>query len=256
MAIDLSSISGESFGDINEIFFKKDGKSLLDVKDAGQQKISGVEIAQQIAEATTKLEAEPTKDNAPPGKTIIQISKDVIDGDVDMQIELTTLEEKRRNTSSVRNKYFIDINTGEEIKVIEHTEMYNGTNLFTVKHSLNGRTITYPRGMFIGRAKRFVPKDYYIREAERAIEDTIDKNTPFLMNLFQDASQLTETPDGKFLELVLETPLNIIGGIAVPDKIQIPIKRMFDMDYKILMLENVICLDNKIAGLLFSDIWL
>ena len=54
---------------------------------------------------------------------------------------------------------------------------------------------------------------------------------------------------------MFDTPLEIIGGMKVPDKVQIPVKRMFDMDYKILMLENVICLDNKIAALLFTDIW-
>ena len=45
--------------------------------------------------------------------------------------------------------------------------------------------------------------------------------------------------------------MDILGCIPVPDKVQIPVKRMFDMNYKLLMLEYVICLDNKIAALLF-----
>ena len=73
--------------------------------------------------------------------------------------------------------------------------------------------------------------------------------------MVQDPSLLGETSDGKYLEIVLDEPMEIVGGMMVPDRVQIPVKRMFDLEYKLMMLENVICLDNKIAGLLFIDIW-
>ncbi len=76
-----------------------------------------------------------------------------------------------------------------------------------------------------------------------------------IMEMIKNNRSLAETSDGKYIELLLETPIDIIGEMVVPDKIQIPVKRMFDLEYKILMLENVICLDNKIASLLFQDIW-
>lgn len=246
--------SGEAMGDINDIFFKKDGKSILPqaTTNNDSEKVSPAEIAKQMAET---IENARKEGNVGTGKTIIHISKDVIGGEEDVSYVLTQLEEKRRNTSTIRNKHFIDIDTGEEIRIIDHNEMYNGTNLFTVKHMSNGKVITYPRSMFVGREKKFVPKEYYIREAERAIEDSIDKYGQSILEIIKDPTRLEETSDGKYLELVLDEPIDIIGGIIVPDKIQIPIKRMFDMEYKLLMLECVICLDSKIAALLFIDIW-
>jgi hypothetical protein len=76
-----------------------------------------------------------------------------------------------------------------------------------------------------------------------------------ILNLVQDPNMLNETSDGKYLEIFLDEPLEIIGGMLVPDRVQIPVKRMFDLEYKLMILENVICLDNKIASLLFIDIW-
>jgi len=249
---DFSNISGESFGDINDVFFKKNGKSILPQQLAPSDKISARDIAKNMANT---VEDARKASNGTTGTTVIHISKDIVGGEEDLNIELTQLEEKRRNTTSIRNKHFIDINNGEEIQIVDHTEMYNGTNLFSAKHISTGKVITYPRGMFVGRGKRFVPKEYYIREAERSIEDTIDKYCKVIMDCVNDPINLEETPDGKYLEVVLDKPFDIIGGMAVPDKMQIPVKRMFDMDYKLLMLEYVICLDNKIAALLFVDIW-
>lgn len=251
---DFSNLSGESFGNINDIFFKKDGKSLIPQTTmlSPDDKVSVQGIAQQVADTANKI---VKGSNTGTGNTIIQIAKEVIGDEEDLFVTLTGLEERRRNTSSVRNKQFIDITTGNEVTIVDHTEMYNGLNLFSVKTDLSGKIITYPRSMFVGREKRFVPKDFYIREAERAIEDTIDSHGMFIMQLAQDPTLLNETSDGKFLEIVLDTPLDIIGGMLIPDRVQIPVKRMFDMEYKLMMLENVICLDNKIAALLFIDVW-
>lgn len=254
MAVNLNNISGESFGDINDVFFKKNGKSILPQQNTvdPSDKINPQEIADKVAETVNRA---ANTEVTTKGNTIINISKDIIGDDEDLQIELTQLEEKRKNTSTTRNKHFVDLDTGEEIVIIEHTEMYNGANLFTAKHLSNGKVITYPRSMFIGKGKRFVPKVFYLREAERSLEDTIDKFSKDITDIIKDPTQLSETSDGKYLELVLETPLDIVGGMVIPDKVQIPIKRMFDMHYKIMLLEFVICLDNKIASLLFIDVW-
>ncbi len=250
---DFGKISGEAFGDINSVFFTKNGKSLMpQTQVSPDDKVSVAGIAQQVSETAEKIVQAGKNGN---GNTIIHISKDVVGGEEDLVVTLTGLEERRRNTSSVKNKHFIDLDTGFEATIIDATEMYNGMNLFTVKHENNGKVITYPRSMFVGREKRFVPRDFYIREAERAIEDTIDKYGTHILHMVQDPRLLNETSDGKFLEIVLDEPIEIVGGMMVPDRVQIPVKRMFDLEYKLMMLENVICLDNKIAGLLFVDIW-
>ena len=250
---DFSNISGESFGNINDIFFKKDGKSIIpQTQISPDDKVSAQSIVQHINTTANNYVKDGHSGN---GNTIIQISKDVIGEEEDLQITLTRLEERRRSVSSVRNKELIDLNTGMEVKILDQTEMYNGMNLFSVRHENNGKIITYPRSMFVGRGKRFVPKDFYIREAERSIEDTIDKFGMQILNLVQDPNMLNETSDGKYLEIFLDEPLEIIGGMLVPDRVQIPVKRMFDLEYKLMILENVICLDNKIASLLFIDIW-
>jgi len=248
---DFSKIEGESFGDINKVFMEKDGKSILPKAGQTAPKVSVADITQEMSE-TVQQAAKDSEDGQ--GHTVINISKDVIDGEEDMRVVLTTLEERRRNSSTIKNKHYIDINTGNEVKVVEHTEMYNGTTLITVKHP-DTKLVTYPRGMFVGKKKHFVPKEYYIREAERAIEDTIDRFSSQILVSMRNHSLIEETSDGKYLELILEEPIDILGGILVPDKIQIPVKRMFDLEYKIMMLENVICVDNKIAGLLIIDIW-
>jgi len=254
MSFDFSNVSGESFGDINEIFFKKDGKSILPppTNENSGKRVSADEIAKEMAEM---VDSAKKNKNQNPGSTIIQISKEVLGEEEDRFINLTGLEEKRKTYSTIRNKHFIDVNDGSEIQIVEKTEMFNGISLFTVKHFSNGKLVTYPRSKFVGRTKQFVPKEFYVREAERAIEDTIERNGEFIFELISDSNNLFETADGRFLELLLDEHLDILGGIPVPNKIQIPVKRMFDLEYKILMLENVICLDNKIAGLLFVDIW-
>lgn len=250
---DFGKISGEAFGDINSVFFTKNGKSIMpQTQVSPDDKVSVVGIAQQVSEAAEKIVQAGKNGN---GNTIIHISKEVIGSEDDLVVTLTGLEERRRNSSSIKNKHFIDLETGEEATILDNTEMYNGMNLFTVRHEQNGKIITYPRSMFVGREKRFVPRDFYIREAERAIEDTIDKFGTNILQLVQDPKLLNETSDGKYLEIVLDDPFDIVGGMRVPDRVQIPVKRMFDLEYKLMMLENVICLDNKIAGLLFIDIW-
>jgi len=251
MGFDFSNASGEEFGNIEDVFFKKDGRSIIEQDMSGDGKVDLKKLSASIAEKSEKI--AKTQQSCSSG-TIINISKDIIGGEEDVKIHLTEQEERRMRTSSVRNKEFIDVNTGELITIIEKTEMYNGTNLYTVKHE-NGKILTYPRGMFIGRTKQFVPKEFYVREAERAIEDSIDKYNLEILNLIKENININETSDGKYLEMILDIPIDIIGGIPVPDRVQIPIKRIFDLEYKILMLENVICLDNKIAALLFIDIW-
>jgi hypothetical protein len=257
MGFDLDA-AGESFGDINEIFFKKDGKSLTnDTPTSGGEKVSLNDISKQVAETSKEISLQQHsqgKHANGSGATIINISKDVIGGEDDVQIILDEQEERRMNTTSVRNKNFIDINSGEMITIVEKTEMYNGVNLYTAKKE-DGKLMTYPRSLFVGKNKQFVPKEFYIREAERAIEDTIEKFYQPLFEILKNNKTLEETSDGIYLEYLLDEPIDIIGGIVVPDKIQIPVKRLFDMEYKIMMLENVICLDNKIASLLFVDIW-
>jgi hypothetical protein len=256
MAFDFSKISGESFGDINDVFFKKNGKSILPQPVTSVETVSVDDITKNVASAVNDaLQYNVANNGNTPGVTVIQISKDVLGTTDDVNIALTQMEERRRNTSSVRNKHFIDINSGDEVTVLDHNEMYNGMNLFTVRHETNAKVITYPRSMFVGNTKRFVPRDFYIREAERSIEDTVDKYRDFILSIVEDPTNLQETSDGKYLEVILDESLEILGNIAVPDKVQIPVKRMFDMNYKILMLEYVICLDSKIAALLFIDIW-
>lgn len=253
MDFDLNA-AGETFGDINEIFFKKGGKSIINnqqINNTSTHNITLSEITQQISEKTKELSKQQGGVN---GNTIINISKDVIGAENDLQIILEEQEEKRFRTSSVKNKNFIDINNGEMVTIVEKTEMYNGINLYTAKNQ-QGKLVTYPRSLFVGKEKQFVPKEFYIREAERAIEDTIEKNYQNIWKILENNKTLNETSDGLFLEYLLDTPIDILGGIIVPDKLQIPVKRLFDMEYKIMMLENVICLDNKVASLLFVDIW-
>lgn len=253
MGFDFSSISGESFGNINDVFFKKDGKSIIPQASSEESygKVSVDDIVKNVAETA----ALAKKNGNGAGGTVIRISKEVIDAEEDVEIYLSDLEERRKSYRSVRNKHFIDVNNGEEVQIVEHTEMYNGMNLYTVSSLLTQKMVTYPRSMFVGREKRFLPKEFYIREAERSIEDTIDKYNQYIFELIQDQDNISETSDGTFLEVVLEEPLEILGGLPVPDKVQIPVKRLFDLEYKLMMLNFVICLDNKIAGLLFVDIW-
>lgn len=256
MGFDLDA-AGESFGDINDIFFKKGGKPIVpqsQPQQSGGEKVNlsdlSKEVKQQADEMTKTAKAQPNS-----GATVIQISKDVIDSDEDLNIILDEQEERRMRTTSVKNKNFININTGENVLIVEKTEMYNGMNLYTAKHEDGERLVTYPRSLFVGKTKEFVPKEFYIREAERAIEDTIDKFHEQIKQILQQNKTLEETSDGLFLEYVLDEPVDIVGGIVVPDRIQIPVKRLFDLEYKLMILENVICLDNKIASLLFVDVW-
>jgi len=254
MGFDLEA-AGESFGDINDIFFKKGGKSIVQNQSVQHdgEKVNLKELSKQVAETSKELTKE-ARNSSQSGATVINISKDVIDGEEDLRIVLEEQEERRMRTTSVRNKHFIDINTGEMVVIVEKTEMYNGVNLYTAKKE-DGKLMTYPRSLFVGKSKQFVPKEFYIREAERAIEDTIEKFHQEIKSILEQNRTLEETSDGLFLEYLLDTPLDIIGGMVVPDKTQIPVKRLFDMEYKIMMLENVICLDNKIASLLFVDVW-
>lgn len=252
MGFDFSNASGEAFGNIEDVFFTKNGKSITPESHIKQDsKINLSDLNKSLQDKSAEL--VHTTNNSSSG-TVITISKEVLDDETDLSIELTEQEERRMNTSSVRNKSYIDINTGEVIVIIEKTELYNGTHLYTVKHE-NEKMITYPRSKFVGKAKQFIPKDFYIREAERAIEDSIDTVSPIILEALKYNQNLEETSDGKYLELLLDTPIEIIGGMMVPDKIQIPVKRLFDLEYKMMMLESVICMDNKIASLLFTDIW-
>lgn len=255
MGIDLEA-AGESFGDINDIFFKKGGKPITQNSSTDQSSNKKVTLKELSEQMSTKSEELTKQARSQPnsGATVIQISKDVIGSDEDVNIILDEQEEKRMRTSSVKNKSFIDVNTGENVVIVEQTEMYNGTKLYTARME-SGKMVTYPRSLFVGKSKKFVPKEFYIREAERAIEDTIEKVGPWIYSILQDNKTLEETSDGIFLEYMLDEPIEILGGMAVPDKIQIPVKRLFDLEYKLMILENVICLDNKIASLLFVDIW-
>jgi len=247
MGFDFNNSSGESFGNIEDVFFKKDGKPIIDSTIGNSsEKVNLNELKQSIHEKSVQ------STNNTSGTTIT-ISKEILDLDEDKIVKLTSLEERRMNISSVRNKSFININDGSEITIVEKTQMYNGVNLYTAKQE-NGEMITYPRSMFVGSTKQFVPKEFYIREAERVLEDTIIKQYNNIKALIEKQELLEETPDSKYLELMLPEPLSI-GSMVVPDKVQIPVKRIFDMEYKIMFLENVICLDNKIASLLFIDIW-
>lgn len=252
MGFDFSNASGEAFGDIEDVFFKKDGKDFINTGENAHNgtKVNLADLNASIAEKASQAE----KDKSPQATgTTIQISKDVLGAEEDFQINLSEQEERRMNTSSVKNKSYIDVNTGESIVIKEKTTLYNGTFLYTVTRE-NGDTITYPRSMFIGNKKQFVPEEFYIREAERTLEDFIDKYYNNIKGIIENSQSLTETSDGKYLELVLEEPIEV-SGIIIPDNIQIPVKKIFDLNYKILMLEHIICIDNKIAGLLFDDIW-
>lgn len=254
MGFDLDA-SGESFGDINDIFFSKGGKPIVPTQQPQHsgERVNLGDLSKEVAEKAKEISKE-VRDSGRTGATVIQISKDVIGTEEDVNIILDEQEEKRMRTSSVKSKTFIDINTGEQVTIIEKTEMYNGTNLYTGKKE-DGKMVTYPRSLFVGKTKQFVPKEFYIREAERAIEDTIAKLNSEIYKILENNKTLEETSDGIYLEYMLDEPIEIIGGMAVPDKVQIPVKRLFDLEYKLMMLENVICLDNKIASLLFVDIW-
>jgi len=246
----MNNIKGDMVGDIESIFFG----DLKQTPQSSPQTTSVDTIKEQVKTISEEVSKTQNKTNSE-GRTVIQITNDPVNLDDIEEFVLTELEEKRFNTFNPRDKYFIDIETGEEVKIVEKTTLYNGTFLYTVKHIDEDKLVTYPRKMFVGNFKRFVPKDYYIREAERSIEDTIDKETILIKHLLEKPDNLQETEDGVYLELLLEEPIPILNGIHVPDKIEIPVKRMFDMDYKILMLEKVICLDDKIASLLFVDYW-
>lgn len=251
MGFDFSNASGEAFGNIEDVFFTKNGKSITPESHIKQDsKINLSDLNKSLHDKGNEL-SQVSKSN---GNTVITIAKEVLDDENDLIIELTEQEERRMNISSVRNKSYIDINTGDIVTIIEKTELYNGTHLYTVKHE-NEKMITYPRSKFMGKTKQFIPKDFYIREAERAIEDSIDKVNPIIMEVLKQNQNLEETSDGRYLELILDTPIDILGGMIVPDKIQIPVKRLFDLEYKMMMLESVICVDNQIASLLFTDIW-
>ncbi len=253
MGFDFSNASGEAFGDIEEVFFKKDGKDFINVEGGTSSgKVDLAQLNASIAEKANSAQTKIENTNNPSGTTI-QISKEVLGAEEDFKIELTPQEEKRFETFSIKNKPYTDVNTGETIILKEKTTLYNGTFLYTVTKE-NGDTITYPRSMFIGSKKQFVPEAFYIREAERTLEDFIDKYYNNITHIIRDTRSLNETSDNKYLELILDEPIEVVG-IIIPDNIQIPVKKIFDLDYKILMLEYVICIDNKIAGLLFDDIW-
>lgn len=251
MGFDFSNASGESFGNIEDVFFKKDGKPLANDTPHGNSKVDLAELNKTLVEKSDDITKQASGTSS---GTVINISKEVIDSNEDLHIELSEQEERRMNISSIRNKPYIDVDTGEEVVIVEKTEMYNGANLFTVKQE-SGKMITYPRSMFVGSKKKFVPKDFYIREAERALEDTIEQHSQEIYEYLKTNNTLNETSDAKYLEVMLDIPLNVVGGIPIPDKVQIPVKRLFDLEYKLLVLENVICLDNKVASLLFLDVW-
>lgn len=253
MGFDFNSASGEAFGDIEEVFFKKDGKDFMNTTTPSNQgKVDLSELNASIQEKATAIENNLNHTQHSSGTTI-QISKDVLGTEEDLNVQLDEQEERRFSISSLKNKSFIDVNNGKTVIIKDKTVLYNGTFLYNVTHE-NGDTITYPRSMFIGNKKQFVPEEFYIREAERTLEDAIDKAYQAIKENIQENQKLTETSDGKYLELMLEYPISITG-IIVPDKIQIPVKKLFDLNYKIMMLEQVICIDNKIAALLFDDIW-
>jgi len=253
MAFDFSKASGEAFGDIEDVFFKKDGKNFLTNPEhqSSEGTVNLAELGASIQQKASAVQNKMIEQQL--GNTTIQISKDIIGGEEDLVVNLDALEQLRFNNSTIRNKSFIDVNTGETIIVKDKTKLYNGTYLYTVTTE-DGENITYPRGMFIGPSKKFVPSDFYIREAERTIEDTIDKYTPQIKEYATTTGTMVETSDTKYLEMVLQEPIPLVG-IIVPNNIKIPVKRLFDLQYKMLMLEFVICVDNKIAGLIFDDIW-
>jgi len=253
MGFDFSKASGEAFGDIEDVFFKKDGKDFLNNPEhqSSEGTVNLAELGASIQQKAATFQNKLVEGQL--GNTTIQISKDIIGEDEDLVVNLDALEQLRFNNSTVRNKTFIDVNNGESITIKEKTKLYNGTYLYTVTTE-DGENITYPRGMFIGPSKKFVPSDFYIREAERTIEDTIDKYTPQIKELSNNPGAMVETSDTKYLEMILPEPIPLVG-IIVPNNIKIPVKRLFDFQYKILMLEYVICVDNKIAGLIFDDIW-
>lgn len=253
MGFDFSNASGEAFGNIEDVFFKKDGKDFINTDDNPHNgsKVNLSDLNASIAEKAGKA-VENSEQNTN-GHTTIQISKEVIGQEEDFTIELSEQEQRRLISSTVKNKSYIDVNSGETIIIKEKTKLYNGTYLYTVTDEA-GENITYPRSMFIGSKKQFVPEAFYIREAERTLEDIIDKNYNEIKSIVEHNQSLNETSDGKYLEVVLDEPITI-NGILVPDNIQIPVKRLIDLNYKILLLEFVICVDNKIAGLIFDDIW-
>lgn len=241
--------AGEIFGDLENVFFSKNGKTIAPTKQNTQ-----TSNVPDFSKMVSKFEQEANSQTTQSGKTVIMIEKELVGLEEDFKVELTDLEEKRFNTFIVRNKEFINLNDGSLITIVEKTKLYNGQNLYTVKDDI-GQMITYPRSKFIGRTKQFVPKDFYIREAERLIEDTIDNHYRYIEQLLHDPVYCTETSDGKYLEVLMPTPIEIINNIFVPDKIQIPVKRLFDLEYKLMSLESVICMDNKIAALIFLDLW-
>ena len=253
MEFDFNNATGEAFGDIEDIFFKKDGKDILnqDSSTINNGKVDLAALSESIAKKANT--AENNEKLTSSGGTTIQISNEVLGTENDLVVELTEQEERRMNSSSIKNKEYIDVNNGDVVTIKEKTTLYNGTFLYTVTTE-NGDSITYPRSMFIGNKKQFVPESFYTREAERTLEDAIDKNFKEIHDILSNTQSINETEDGKFLELILDSQIEI-QGIVIPDNIQIPVIKLFDLDYKILMLEYVICIDNKIAGLLFDDIW-
>ena len=248
--MDLSKIQGESVGDIEQLFFG-DLKQQPQNISTENNKVSMEEISKKAKEIETTKSSAKTIEK---GKTVIQINNNLQQQETDfVQYELTKDEEERLFVYSPRGKKFIDITNGDEVEIVEKTEMYNGMHLYTVKRE--GKLITYPRNMFIGNNKIFVPKNYYISEAEKALLNTIKKYKHNIESIISEPVNLIETNDKKYLELLLDVPLEIVEDFKIPDKVPIKIYELFDLQYKILMLDSVICLDNKIASLLFVEYW-
>ena len=131
MGFDFSSASGEAFGNIEEVFFKKDGKDFMNVTNSGnnQGKVDLQQLNASIREKATAIENDLNTTKHGSGTTI-QISKEVLGTEEDFIIQLDEQEERRFNTSSVRNKSYIDVNTGKSIIIKDKTTLYNGTFLY------------------------------------------------------------------------------------------------------------------------------
>jgi hypothetical protein len=252
-------MNGEVIGDIEQIFYtNKHGERIVQnatIQNQTNKSRNNADIPQnQNKKTINDKNVNKTTNNLKTNNTIIVISKEVLGTDEDAKFELSENEEQRFSTFSPRNREFVDIETGDFVTIIEKTEMYNGTFLYTIKKE-DGKLITYPRSMFIGRTKKFVPKEYYIRESMRTLEDTMDNNYMNLLKELKNDDNFVETEDGDYIELVLDVPLEINGSFKIPDKMPIDILRMYDLEYKILLLKKVICLNNRIASLIFEDLW-
>jgi len=238
--IDISTLSGEFCGDLNGVFFEG-----LDMNSPQTNNSSTVEDELLKIEQNIPIHKNKT----------IHIPTDNIQCETSpgINIPLTEIELIRRQQFNIRSKKFIDLNTGEEVSIKDKTEMYNGTILYIVEYT-NNKTITYPRGMFIGENKQFLLKELYIKQAEHIIINIILDYKEMIYNYIKD-DKLIETEDKKFLELILPEGIDLQNDIYIPDHTQIPIGIDFDIDYKYLNLDFIICVNNKIAGLLFSELW-